>query len=223
MERHVGKPQRATLPLSASSLETQAGIAFKLAHSYDVLDRPADALAAQNQALAIWRDLSDYAPRLYTKGYATSLHEACDLYWKRGRHVAVRILLRQALSLYRRRYRADAEEDRQSLAILLHDLGTGYGTSWATADRAVPQLWEALRWDAGLGMSSWWINHFEPHMRALLDPVTGRSPAAPTATRTTSRCRSRRHRREGSRNKGGRRPPAIRSPSTETAGPSGGR
>jgi hypothetical protein len=35
------------------------------------------------------------------------------------------------------------------------------------------RAWEALRWDAGLGMSSWWIYHFEPHMRALLGPVTG--------------------------------------------------
>ncbi|MFF1701027.1 DUF4913 domain-containing protein [Streptomyces sp. NPDC058252] len=38
---------------------------------------------------------------------------------------------------------------------------------------ALWRAWEALRWDAGLGMSSWWINHFEPHLRALSDPVTG--------------------------------------------------
>ncbi|MET7620347.1 DUF4913 domain-containing protein [Streptomyces sp. NPDC005408] len=35
------------------------------------------------------------------------------------------------------------------------------------------RAWEALRWDAGLGMSSWWIHHFDPHLHALLDPVTG--------------------------------------------------
>lgn len=133
---------QAKLPLSASNLETQSGTALKLAHSYDVLDRPTDALAAQNQALAIWRRLSEYAPSLYTKGYATSLHDASDLYWGRDRHVAVRILLRQALSLYRRRSHVN-EEERPWLAIFLHDLGTSYATSWATADRAVPALREA--------------------------------------------------------------------------------
>lgn len=35
------------------------------------------------------------------------------------------------------------------------------------------RAWEALRWDGGLGMSNWWLHHVDPHMRALLDPVTG--------------------------------------------------
>ncbi|WP_369244645.1 trypsin-like peptidase domain-containing protein [Streptomyces sp. R41] len=133
---------RARLPLSASNLEAQSGIALKLARSYDVLGRPADALAVQNQALAIGRRLSEYAPSLYTQGYATSLHDGSDLYWKHDRHVAVRILLRQALPLYRRLSHVDAE-GRQGLAFCLHDLGTSYGMFWATADRAVPVLSEA--------------------------------------------------------------------------------
>ncbi|MFF1630948.1 hypothetical protein, partial [Streptomyces sp. NPDC058272] len=85
---------------------------------------------------------SEYAPSLYTQGYATSLHDGSDLYWKHDRHVAVRILLRQALPLYRRLSDAD-EEGREGLASCLHDLGSSYATSWATADRAVPPLREA--------------------------------------------------------------------------------
>ncbi|MFE5666112.1 DUF4913 domain-containing protein [Streptomyces niveus] len=38
---------------------------------------------------------------------------------------------------------------------------------------SVWRAWEALRWDAGMGLSSWWLNHADPHLRALLDPVTG--------------------------------------------------
>ncbi|MFJ9816363.1 DUF4913 domain-containing protein [Streptomyces sp. NPDC101151] len=35
------------------------------------------------------------------------------------------------------------------------------------------RAWENLRWDAGMGMSSWWTHHVDPHMRALTDPLTG--------------------------------------------------
>ncbi|MEU3982761.1 DUF4913 domain-containing protein [Streptomyces sp. NPDC026672] len=38
---------------------------------------------------------------------------------------------------------------------------------------SVWRAWEALRWDAGLGMSNWWLHHADPHVRALTDPVTG--------------------------------------------------
>ncbi|MEU1405139.1 DUF4913 domain-containing protein [Streptomyces sp. NPDC005728] len=38
---------------------------------------------------------------------------------------------------------------------------------------SVWRAWENLRWDPGLGMSSWWTHHADPHMRALTDPVTG--------------------------------------------------
>ncbi|MEU6801449.1 DUF4913 domain-containing protein [Streptomyces neyagawaensis] len=38
---------------------------------------------------------------------------------------------------------------------------------------ALWRAWEALRWDAGLGLSNWWVHHFDPTVRALLDPVTG--------------------------------------------------
>lgn len=35
------------------------------------------------------------------------------------------------------------------------------------------RAWEHLRFDPALGMSHWWIHHVDPHLRALLDPVTG--------------------------------------------------
>ncbi|MFI6697684.1 DUF4913 domain-containing protein [Streptomyces sp. NPDC050509] len=38
---------------------------------------------------------------------------------------------------------------------------------------AVWRAWEMLRFDGALGMSNWWIHHVDPHMRALMDPVTG--------------------------------------------------
>lgn len=38
---------------------------------------------------------------------------------------------------------------------------------------SVWRAWESLRWDGGLGMSNWWLHHADPHVRALLDPVTG--------------------------------------------------
>lgn len=53
--------------------------------------------------------------------------------------------------------------------------GTGrWRADWWTVDEAVQRIealwrsWEASRLDAGLGISAWWINHAEPHMRALL-------------------------------------------------------
>ncbi|MFJ7996370.1 DUF4913 domain-containing protein [Streptomyces sp. NPDC096310] len=51
--------------------------------------------------------------------------------------------------------------------------------SWFTHAQALSRLdsvwraWEMLRFDPALGMSNWWIHHAEPHMRALMDPVTG--------------------------------------------------
>ncbi|MFG2518593.1 trypsin-like peptidase domain-containing protein [Streptomyces sp. NPDC048527] len=134
--------ERAELPLSASDLKNQSGIALKLAHSYDVLGRSADALAALNEALAVRRRLREYAPSLYTVGYATALHDLSDLYRKYDRPVAERILLRQAQPLYRRLSHV-TEEGREGLAWCLHDLGTSYATSWATADRSVSSLREA--------------------------------------------------------------------------------
>lgn len=38
---------------------------------------------------------------------------------------------------------------------------------------SVWRAWEMLRFDPALGMSNWWIHHADPHMRALMDPVTG--------------------------------------------------
>ncbi|MEE1802124.1 MULTISPECIES: DUF4913 domain-containing protein [unclassified Streptomyces] len=38
---------------------------------------------------------------------------------------------------------------------------------------AVWRAWEMLRFDGALGMSNWWLHHADPHMRVLMDPVTG--------------------------------------------------
>ncbi|WSQ09603.1 serine protease [Streptomyces sp. NBC_01231] len=132
----------APLPLNASNLNAQSGTALDLARAYDALGRPTEAAAPLSQALAIRRRLSEYAPSLYTEGYASSLHDGSYLYWKHGRPVAERILLRQALPHHRRMAR-DSEEGREWLAICLHDLGASYARSSVTVHRAVPALREA--------------------------------------------------------------------------------
>ncbi|MFF2161931.1 trypsin-like peptidase domain-containing protein [Streptomyces sp. NPDC058175] len=141
-EKALATYERTELPLSANDLKNQSGTALRLAHSYDALDRSADALTALNQALAVRHRLGEYAPSLYTEGYATALHDLSDLYRKYDRPVAERILLRQAQPLYRRLSRV-SDEGREGLAWCLHDLGTSYATSWVTADRAVTSLREA--------------------------------------------------------------------------------
>ncbi|MFD4651264.1 trypsin-like peptidase domain-containing protein [Streptomyces sp. NPDC058441] len=148
-EEALATYERTELPLSASDLKNQSGTALKLAHSYDALGRSADALTALNQALAVRHRLREYAPSLYTEGYATALHDLSDLYRKYDRPVAERILLRQAQPLYRRLSRV-TDEGREGLAWCLHDLGTSYATSWATADRAVTSLREAYELRVGL-------------------------------------------------------------------------
>lgn len=130
------------LPLSVNDLNAQSATTLKLAFSCDALGRSADVLAALNESLAIQSRLSTFAPTLYTESHATGLHDASDLYRRHNRQVPQRILLRQALPLYRRQSR-DHEEGRVGLASCLHDLGTSYALSWATADRAVPRLREA--------------------------------------------------------------------------------
>jgi hypothetical protein len=35
------------------------------------------------------------------------------------------------------------------------------------------RAWEHLRQDPALGMANWWTHYADPHMRALMDPVTG--------------------------------------------------
>ena len=35
------------------------------------------------------------------------------------------------------------------------------------------RAWEMLRFDPALGLSNWWVHHADPHLRALMDPVTG--------------------------------------------------
>ncbi|MFD5125273.1 trypsin-like peptidase domain-containing protein [Streptomyces sp. NPDC058385] len=141
-EEALATYDRTEIPLSASDLMNQSGTALRLARSYDALGRSADALTALNQALTVRHRLGEYAPSLYTEGYATALHDLSDLYRKYDRPVAERILLRQAQPFYRRLARA-TEEGREGLAWCLHDLGSSYSTSWATADRAVTSLREA--------------------------------------------------------------------------------
>ncbi|MFE2266473.1 trypsin-like peptidase domain-containing protein [Streptomyces griseosporeus] len=150
----------APLPLSASALHARSGTASALALAYDALDRPAQAQAALTQALDIRHRLFEYAPSLYTQGYAATLHDGSDLYRRHDRHAAVRVLLRQALPHYRRLAREDAGADRdgtegrEGLAFCLHDLGTSYLAGWGlTAPRAVPLLREAyeLRRDLAAG------------------------------------------------------------------------
>ncbi|MFF9274286.1 trypsin-like peptidase domain-containing protein [Streptomyces griseosporeus] len=140
----------APLPLSASALHARSGTASALALAYDALDRPAQAQAVLTQALDIRHRLFEYAPSLYTQGYAATLHDGSDLYRRHARHAAVRVLLRQALPHYRRLAREDAGDDRdgaearEGLAFCLHDLGTSYLAGWGlTAPRAVPLLREA--------------------------------------------------------------------------------
>lgn len=38
---------------------------------------------------------------------------------------------------------------------------------------AVWRAWENLRLDPALGISTWWLSHCDPHLRALMDPETG--------------------------------------------------
>ncbi|MFK0294780.1 DUF4913 domain-containing protein, partial [Streptomyces sp. NPDC090442] len=38
---------------------------------------------------------------------------------------------------------------------------------------ALWRAWESLRLDAAMGMSVWWLQHCDPHLRALMDPNTG--------------------------------------------------
>jgi hypothetical protein len=36
--------------------------------------------------------------------------------------------------------------------------------------RALWRSWEVLQRDDGVGLSSWWVYHLDPHARVLLDP-----------------------------------------------------
>ncbi|MFE2757515.1 DUF4913 domain-containing protein [Actinosynnema sp. NPDC059335] len=51
--------------------------------------------------------------------------------------------------------------------------------SWFRHAQALSRLdsvwraWESLRFDPALGMANWWTHYADPHLRALMDPVTG--------------------------------------------------
>jgi hypothetical protein len=72
---------------------------------------------------------------------ADALYDLSEWYWHHDRPVAERILLRQALPLYRRLADAGTKE-RHQLASCLHNIGTSYLESHVE-DRAVPALWQA--------------------------------------------------------------------------------
>ncbi|MGW3623721.1 DUF4913 domain-containing protein [Streptomyces sp. NPDC000880] len=69
------------------------------------------------------------------------------------------------------------------LAPLLGDRDTTHAAAWCPAWfrhpealvrlNAVWRAFEYLKPDAALGLSNWWLHHADPHLSALMDPVTG--------------------------------------------------
>lgn len=59
------------------------------------------------------------------------------------------------------------------------DSGRVWCPRWFAHAEAIARLealwraWEYSRYDAALGISNWFTHHLDPHLRALLDPVTG--------------------------------------------------
>ncbi|WIX98415.1 hypothetical protein QRX60_30655 [Amycolatopsis mongoliensis] len=72
---------------------------------------------------------------------ADALYDLSEWYWRHDRPVAERILLRQALPLYRRLARAGTNQ-RSRLASCLHHIGASYLNS-GVADRAATTLYQA--------------------------------------------------------------------------------
>jgi hypothetical protein len=72
---------------------------------------------------------------------ADALYDLSEWYWGHDRPVAERILLRQALPLYRRLAHAGTKQ-RGQLASCMHHIGTSYLNS-GIADRAAATLWQA--------------------------------------------------------------------------------
>ncbi|WP_216364044.1 DUF4913 domain-containing protein, partial [Subtercola boreus] len=62
--------------------------------------------------------------------------------------------------------------------VIAHGSGGGmrWKAAWWDSEEAQQRMealwrsWEAARQDEKAGMSSWWINHCDPHMKALLSP-----------------------------------------------------
>jgi tetratricopeptide (TPR) repeat protein len=132
----------ATLPLTMDDLMRQSAVALDLARSHAALGRTTDALAAVTRAGVIRRGLSEYAPSLYARGYASTLRDLAEMYREQSHLIPQRIVLRHALQL--RVQLADAgAEGRAELGWCLHALGASYLAGWPTADRAVTRLWEA--------------------------------------------------------------------------------
>ncbi|MET8751684.1 DUF4913 domain-containing protein [Streptomyces sp. NPDC004667] len=57
--------------------------------------------------------------------------------------------------------------------------------------------WERLRLESMLGMTTWWVQHADPHLRILMDPARG-----PFAGCSPEGTRSRRSDRDGPQAKG---------------------
>jgi hypothetical protein len=72
-----------------------------------------------------------------------------------------------------------AERFRYLVPVSGPDSGRVWCPSWFRHPEALSRLdsvwraWEFLRFDPALGMSNWWLHHVDPHVQALMDPVTG--------------------------------------------------
>lgn len=59
------------------------------------------------------------------------------------------------------------------------DSGRVWCEEWYRHAQALSRLdsiwraWEVLRYDGGLGISTWWVQHVDPNLAALMDPVDG--------------------------------------------------
>jgi tetratricopeptide (TPR) repeat protein len=137
------------VPLTARDLEMRAAITSNLGAAFTALGRVTDAIAARKETTATRLLLSEYAPRLYMMGHATSLHDQSDLYGQHGQRIPERVRLREALARYRRLPPPLTEKQREWLAYCLSDLGASYENSWLD-DRAVAPLREAYALQAEL-------------------------------------------------------------------------
>ncbi|WP_157984828.1 DUF7779 domain-containing protein [Lentzea terrae] len=90
----------------------------------------------------------DALPDEFLSLRADALYDLSEWYWHHDRPVAERILLRQALPLYRRLASAGPEQQGR-LASCLHHIGTSYLNS-STPDLAAATLWQAYELRAAL-------------------------------------------------------------------------
>jgi hypothetical protein len=128
LTRAAGLLRLATRPAEQSKRKRDLG--EELIRHLDTLRSHAAAVGAAPDALDTFLSLR-----------ADALYDLSEWYWRHDRPVAERILLRQALPLYRRVAHADPKQ-RGNLASCLHHIGASYLNS-LLADRAVATLWQA--------------------------------------------------------------------------------